>query len=70
MWVPKLRRWLLPVELAYMHGYPVTAEAARDLGVQFDPFGALYSCSQLGNCMHLANDGSVLAIVLACVSRV
>ncbi|CAK0790540.1 unnamed protein product, partial [Prorocentrum cordatum] len=30
LWVLRLRRWLLPVELAWARGYPVTPDAIRD----------------------------------------
>eukprot|EP00973_Karenia_brevis_P023067 3177361-Karenia_brevis.AAC.1 len=32
VWVPSLRRWLLPKELAASHGFPVTADLASHAG--------------------------------------
>ena len=66
MWMQRLRRWFLPVELAYAHGFPVVPHAARDAGVEdFDS----YSVRDVGEGMHMANVGAVLAIALSCVQR-
>ena len=70
MWVPKRRRWLLPMELAIAHGHPVMAESARQARSPLDPYGGSYSVTQVGNCMHVATVGSVLAIVLGSVGCV
>ena len=67
MWFRQLRRWLLGVELAYAHGFPVVPKAARDAGVMVDSNS--YTKEDLGNCTRMANDGAVLAIALACVQR-
>ena len=67
LWVPSLRRFLLPVELAYAHGFPVTSTAAVDAGVAQDMVP--YTRHQIGNCMHLASVGIVLAVAAASVSR-
>ena len=67
LWVPSLRRFLLPVELACAHGFPVTSTAAADAGVVQDMVP--YTHRQIGNCMHLASVGIVLAVAAASVSR-
>ena len=67
LWVPSLRRFLLPVELAYAHGFPVTSTAAVDAGVAQDMVP--YTRHQIGNCMHVASVGIVLAVAAASVSR-
>ena len=67
LWVPSLRRFLLPVELACAHGFPVTSTAAADAGVVQDMVP--YTHRQIGNCMHLASVGIVLAVAAAGVSR-
>ncbi len=68
LWVPFLRRWLLPIELAAAHGLPITQSLASDAQVALDVHGPEYSTSQLGNAMHVANVGSVLAITLSCLA--
>jgi len=65
-WSPCLKRWLLPVELAAMHGFPVSESLAAEAGVPVDPCRDMYSFPQIGNSMHLANVGSVMAVALAC----
>ncbi len=70
LWVPFLRRWLLPIELAAAHGLPITHSLATAAQVPLDVHGPEYSCSQLGNAMHVANVGSVLAITLSCLAPV
>ena len=70
MWIPMLRRWLLPIEVAFAHGFPVTPGAARDACCERDPLGDSSSFQVLGNCMHMSNVGSVLAIALSSISRV
>ena len=70
MWVPRLRRWLLPVELAWAHGYPATPGAARDACLEGgEAAQGVFSIARLGNCMHVANVGAVVAVVLASVCR-
>ena len=66
MWMQGLRRWLLPAELAYAHGFPVVPHAARDAGVEYSES---YSVLDMGGGMHMANVGAVLAIALSCVQR-
>ncbi len=66
LWSPSMRRWLLPVELAAASGLPVTSAFAADARVPMDTFAGQYTPSQIGNIMHLANAGSVLAVALAC----
>ena len=70
MWAPRLRRWLLPLELAWAHGYPVTPGAARDACLGGGEIAqGVCSIARLGNCMHVANVGAAVAVTLACVSR-
>ena len=66
LWVPAWQRWLLPFELAFLQGYPVTGSAAEDARVAVDPHGVAYSFAQLGSSMHLGNVGCVTGVVLAC----
>ena len=65
LWVPHLRRWMVPLELAAASGFPATP-----------PFGAGSTAprgsdslpgkkSQVGNVMQLPNVGCVLATALA-----
>ncbi len=68
-WLPCLGRWMLPLELAVAHGLPVVAEVACQAQVGLDPCRGLYSFEQIGNCMHLANVGCVIATALACLAR-
>ena len=67
LWVPRLRRFLLPVELACAHGFPVTSTSAADASVVQNMVP--YTLRQIGNCMHLASVGIVLAVAAASVSR-
>ena len=67
-WVPALRRWLLPMELAASHGFPVTETMAAKAGVPVDPNAESYTVPQIGNSMHLANIGCVTAVALACAA--
>ncbi len=64
-WVPRLGRWMVAKELAAASGYPVTEELAAAAGVPIDTHS--YTPGQIGNCMHVANVGCVMAVVLASV---
>ena len=67
MWFRPLHRWLLPVELAYAHGFPVAPRAARDANVEVDTNS--YTVCDIGGSMHMASVGMALAIALSCVQR-
>ena len=67
MWFRPLRRWFLPVELAYAHGFPVAPHAARDANVEVDSNS--YTVCDIGGSMHMASVGAALAIALSCVQR-
>ena len=64
-WVPYLRRWLLPSELAVMMGFPTSRSLAEAAGLQCHPMS--FSSSQVGKAMHLANVGCVAGVALACL---
>ena len=66
LWVPSLKRWLLPLELAAMSGFPVTEALARAGRVSVDTCSDVYTQAQLGNGMHVSSVGIVLMCVLAC----
>ena len=68
LWLPGKGRWLLPCELAYAQGFVVTPSASEDAKVQQDVES--YTLAQIGNSMHVASVGSVMAIALASVRRV
>ena len=69
LWLASRRRWLLPIELAAAHGFPVTEAFAACAKVPRDPNRSQYLPRQIGNAMHLANVGRVLAVSLACLAR-
>ena len=54
------------MELAAMHGFPVSESLAAEAGVTVDPCRDMYSYPQIGNGMHLANVGSAMAVALVC----
>ena len=64
LWSPKRRRWLLPVECGSLMGFPMADEFASVLGWPADENA--YTMRQLGNAMHVANVGAVIAVTLAC----
>ncbi len=66
-WVPARKRFMTCKELAVASGYPVTAELARAARVPVDACADSYVAGQVGNCMHVANVGSVVAVALACI---
>jgi hypothetical protein len=63
-WVPALQRWLLPLEVAAASGFPVIDELARAGGIVWTP--VVFTASQMGNVMHVANVGCVVAAALSC----
>ena len=65
-WAPLARRWVLWKELAAIAGYAVRPGLARAARVVEDT--AEYSIRQLGNGMHVASVGVVVATVLACLA--
>jgi hypothetical protein len=65
LWSPYLGRWLIPSELATAMGFNTGASAQT--GVPVDPSVDLYSYAFLGNAMHVASVGGVLACALACL---
>ncbi len=66
-WVPARRRWLLPLEKAACLGFPVYQGLASAAGVPEDALAACCSDCPVGNAMHVANVGMVLAVGLAAV---
>ncbi len=66
LWVPFLRRWLLPCEMALAMGLPTTVEAAEHAKVDRD--ASQHSYALVGNMMHVACVGTVLAVALSCVA--
>ncbi len=68
LWMPSRARWLLPIELAHAQGFVVTPSSAEDAMVPMDVES--YTFGQVGNSMHMASVGSVMAIALASVRRV
>lgn len=70
LWMPKRRRWLLPVEVAAAFGFPVRAQLAKAAQVPVDPCADEYVMRMLGNGMHVANVGTALALTLACCAMV
>ena len=67
LWFRPLRRWLLPVELAYAHGFPCVPCAARDANVEVNSNS--YTVQDIGGGMHMASVGAALAIARSCVQR-
>ena len=67
LWSPKLKRWLLPVECAGAMGWPVRDSHAQATGVPLCKVD--FGMSQLGNSMHVASIGIILAVTLACTAR-
>ena len=67
LWLPARRRWLLHRELAATMGFPVYSEMARAAKVEEDVFTSPPGCRSwmIGNCMHVANAGCVLAVAMA-----
>ena len=65
-WVCARRRWLLAKELAVLHGYPATPALGECVGVT-DAAADRYRFGDIGNCMHVANVGCVVAVALACL---
>ena len=66
-WVPAHTRWMTAKELTAASGYPVTEELAQAAGVPIDVCADQYGFGQLGNCMHVAVVGCVIASSLACL---
>ncbi len=69
-WVLARKRWMTSKELAAASGYPVTAELSKAANVATDPCADAYVPGQIGNCMHVANVGCVVAVALACMQDV
>ena len=70
LWLPHKRRWLLHRELSAAMGYPVYRDLALAANVSEDKVTSPPGCisTTLGNAMHVANAGCVLAVALAATS--
>ncbi len=67
MWIPHLHRWFLAVELAALSGFPVVEDLALAAEVPRDCAAERYNSGFIGNGMHVANVGCVLACALSCL---
>ena len=66
LWSPKFKRWLLPVECAGAMGWPVRDCHVQATGVPLCKVD--FGMTQIGNSMHVACVGVVLAVTLACIA--
>ena len=66
LWSPKFKRWLLPVECASAMGWPVRDSHVLATGIS--PCNIDFGLPQLGNSMHIACVGTLLAVTLACTA--
>jgi hypothetical protein len=66
LWSPKHKRWMLPVECASAMGWPVRDSHVLLTGMAACNIG--FGMRQLGNSMHIACVGTVLAVTLACTA--
>ena len=66
LWYTDARRWLLPVEMAALHGFPVYQQHADSAGVPRDTTD--YTVPMIGNSMHAGSVGCVLGVTLACLA--
>ena len=66
LWSPKFKRWLLPLECASAMGWPVRDSHVPATGIP--PCNIDFGMSQLGNSMHIACVGTLLAVTLACTA--
>ena len=64
LWSPSRARWLLPRERAAAMGFPVYPDLARAALVELDTVTNLGPKYAVGNAMHVANLGCILATVL------
>lgn len=64
LWSPGRRRWLIPQELAVAMGWPVYPHLAVASGAPLEPMTPTHATA-LGNGMHTACLGVVLAVLLA-----
>ena len=69
VWSWKLSRWLVPSEYAASMGFPIHPWCAQASGVPTDTMN-LQAPTAIGNAMHVANVGCVLACALAACRRV
>jgi len=68
LWSPMRKRWLLVAEVACAMGFPCQSEMASAALLPADCTD--YSISQIGNSMHTACVGSVIAATLSCIAPV
>ena len=67
LWIPSLRRWLLPSEKMASLGFPVFAGTANVLGAPVMPLlDTRRADSVCGNSFHLSNAAIVMLCGLAC----
>merc|ERR1712026_389861 len=66
LWSPHRRRWLTHPERAAAMGFPVYQDLAEAARVPLDHAALQAPASSLGNAMHMANVGVVVAVA-ACV---
>ena len=66
LWIPRLKRWMVPLERAVAMGFPSHPSVAKVAGVKVDALSA--SCQgaarRIGNSFHIANAGMVLLSTL------
>ena len=63
-WSPSRRRWLLQKECLSAMGFPVYRDLAQAAEMEVDVISATAARYSVGNAMHVANVGSVLAFAL------
>lgn len=64
LWLLRHNRWLIPIELAVMMGFPVSQLSSQVAGVPVDTATMAGPPTALGNAMHVACVGTALACAL------
>ncbi len=67
LWADQWHRWLLPSELAILMGFPCRASLAAAARCSVDACLEQYTAALLGNAMHVASVGGVMAATLASI---
>ena len=70
LWHDPTRRYVTPVELGAVMGFPTFQAGAENARVPLDVCRDMYGMGELGNTMHVSSVGVILGIALACAEPI
>eukprot|EP00439_Symbiodinium_sp_Y106_P049317 s2833_g6.t1 len=70
LWHDPTRRYVTPIELGAVMGFPTFQAGAENARVPLDVCRDMYGMGELGNTMHVSSVGVILGIALACAEPI